>query len=71
MSSLLVVIGGLLCRRFPFNLYFGTNKCVSGTLLLMDEADLRPKQHIKKLRLCVQVAKVRAEVGRFGKGEGL
>jgi hypothetical protein len=51
-------VGGLLCRRSTFNLHFGISKCVSGALLLMDEAGLWPKQNIKKLRLYAQVAKV-------------
>jgi hypothetical protein len=45
---------------------FGTNKCISGILLLADEVDLRPRQHIKKLRLCVRVTKMIAEVDNFG-----
>jgi hypothetical protein len=35
----------------------------------MDEADLQSKQHIKKLHLHAQVAKVQAKVGSFSKGE--
>jgi hypothetical protein len=35
----------------------------------MDEVDLQSKQRIKKLRLHVQVAKVRAEVDNFDKEE--
>jgi hypothetical protein len=37
----------------------------------MDEAGLRPKQRIKKLRLYAQIVKAWAEVGSFGKGEKL
>jgi hypothetical protein len=48
----------------PF--FFGTNKCILGTLLLADEANLRPRQHTKKLRLCVQVEKVTVGVNNFG-----
>jgi hypothetical protein len=55
----------------PFNLRFGTSNCVLGALLLIDEADLRLKEHVKKLCLYVQVAKVRTEVDTFGKGERL
>jgi hypothetical protein len=62
-------IGGLLCRRSPFNLNFGTSNCVSGALLLIDEADLQPKEHVKKLCLYAQVAKVRIEVDTFENGE--
>jgi hypothetical protein len=51
-------VGGLLCRRSSFNLHCGTDKSVSGTLLLMSEADLRPKLHTKKLNLYAQVVKV-------------
>jgi hypothetical protein len=64
-------IGGLLCQRSSFNFHFSTNNCVLCTLLLMDEADLWLKQHIKKFRLCAQVAKVRAKVGSLGNEEEL
>ena len=50
---------------------FDTNKCISGTFLLADEAELRPRMHTKKLRLCTQVAKVLAEVNNFGNKEKL
>jgi hypothetical protein len=68
---MLVPVGGLLCRRSPFNLHFGKSNCVSGAFLLMDEAELRSKEHVMKLRLYVQVTKVRTEVDTFGKGERL
>jgi hypothetical protein len=62
-------VGGLLCRMSPFNLHFGTSNCVSGALLLIDEADLQPKEHVKKLCLYAQVAKVQTEVSTIKKGE--
>ena len=37
----------------------------------MDEANLRPKAHGKKLRLYVQEAKVRTKVNTLGKVEKL
>jgi hypothetical protein len=37
----------------------------------MDEADLHPIEHVKKLRLYARMAKVRTEVDTFGRGERL
>jgi hypothetical protein len=34
-------------------------------------SDIRPKQHLKKLRLCAQMAKMLAEVGSLGNKEEL
>jgi hypothetical protein len=64
-------IGGPFYQRSSFNLHFGVNKCVSGTLLSMGEACFRLKQHIKKPHLYAQVMKLRAEVDSFDKGEEL
>lgn len=35
--------------------YFGTNQCVSGISLLMDEANLQTERRVEKLRTCVRV----------------
>jgi hypothetical protein len=60
-------IGAYISQRFSFNLHFDMNKRVLGTLQSMDEAGLRSKQRIKKLRLCTQIMKVWAEVDSFDK----
>jgi hypothetical protein len=44
-------VGGLLCQRSPFNLHFDISNCVLGALILIDKADLRLKEHVKKLCL--------------------
>lgn len=56
---------------FSFNLHFGINKCVSGTLLTMDKAGLWLKQLIENLRVYAQAMKVQAEVDNFDKEEDL
>jgi hypothetical protein len=56
---------------FSFNLHFGINKCVSGTLLTMDKAGLWLKQLIENLRVYAQAMKVQAEVNNFDKEEDL
>jgi hypothetical protein len=50
-------VGSLFCRRSSFNLHFSVNKCVSGTLLSMNETSMqikycqeKSKQHTRKLR---------------------
>jgi hypothetical protein len=50
--------------------YFGTGKCILGLLLLMDEANIRPRKHTKKLHTCMQVKKVLGEVNSFGDNRG-
>ena len=54
----------------PFNLRFGTSNCVLGALLLIDEADLRLKEHVKKLCLYVQVKRCEPKSIPSGKEKG-
>jgi hypothetical protein len=47
------VQGKAMSKITCLTFYFGTSMCISGVLLLMDKANLRPGKHVKKLRTCV------------------
>jgi hypothetical protein len=60
------VLGAFYAEDPRLNFSFGTNKCISDTFLLAGEDNIQSRQHAKKLRSCVQVAKESAKVDSFG-----
>jgi hypothetical protein len=63
-------VGALYAKDPRLTFCFGTSKCISGTLLLVNEANLWPGQRAKKLYPCAQVENVLAKVDRFDTNRG-